>query len=44
VLDVAEKENGEFVLIEINDGQMSGLSCCNPEELYLNLKKQLDGT
>lgn len=44
VLDVAEKENGEFILIEINDGQMSGLSCCNPEELYLNLKKQLDGT
>ena len=38
VLDVAEKESGGWVLIEINDGQMSGLSCVDPNELYQNLK------
>lgn len=38
VLDVAETETGKFTLIEINDGQMSGLSCCNPSWLYNNLR------
>lgn len=37
VLDIAQKENGEWILIEINDGQCSGLSECNTEELYKNL-------
>lgn len=41
VLDVAEKENGGWVLIEVNDGSMSGLSENNPDVLYSNLKKVL---
>ena len=37
VLDIAEKEAGGWVLVEINDGGCSGLSMCNPGELYKNL-------
>lgn len=37
-VDVAQLENGEYQVVEINDGQMSGLSECNPDELYKNLK------
>lgn len=40
-LDVAEKENGGYILVEINDGQMSGLSDNNPEILYENLSKNI---
>lgn len=39
VLDVAETESGQWIVIEVNDGQMSGLSGCSAEELYFNLKK-----
>lgn len=39
VLDVAQTEEGDWILIEVNDGQMSGLSEANPDELYGNLKK-----
>ncbi len=39
VVDVAEKEDGSWVVVELNDGQMSGLSDNNPEELYSNLKR-----
>jgi hypothetical protein len=42
VLDVAEKKEGGWVLVEINDGQMSGLSENDPETLYANLKKEID--
>lgn len=42
VLDIAEKENGEWMLVEINDGQMSGTSCNDPNILYSNLKKELE--
>ncbi len=42
VLDIAQKETGEWVLVEINDGQMSGLSEIDPHVLYSNLKKCLD--
>jgi len=38
VLDVAEKAEGGWTLIEINDGQMSGLSCIDPDVFYGNLK------
>lgn len=38
VLDIAEREAGGWILIEINDGQMSGLSECNPDVLYSSLK------
>jgi hypothetical protein len=37
VLDIAQTESGEWILIEVNDGQMSGLSEVNPNELYQKL-------
>jgi hypothetical protein len=43
VMDVARTENGDWVLIELNDGQMSGLSEVDPNELYSNLSKSLSG-
>lgn len=39
VLDIAELDNGEWILIEVNDGQMSGLSEIDPESFYKNLYK-----
>ncbi len=42
VLDLGEKENGEWILIEINDGQMSGLSDNDADLLYKNLKIELE--
>jgi hypothetical protein len=39
VLDIAETLDGQWILIEVNDGTMSGLSENNPDELYGNLKK-----
>lgn len=41
VIDVARKLDGSFCLIEINDGQMSGLSDVDPAELYKNIKVTL---
>lgn len=41
VIDIAETEAGDWILIEINDGQQSGLSENKPEVLYSELKKQL---
>jgi hypothetical protein len=38
VLDIAETAEGNWILIEVNDGQMSGLSENNPDTLYSNLK------
>ncbi len=37
VVDVAQKEDGEWILIEMNDASMSGLSDTDPHELYSNL-------
>lgn len=37
VVDVAQKENGDWIVIELNDGQMSGLSMNNSYILYENL-------
>lgn len=37
-IDVAQKEDGEWIVIEVNDGQMSGLSMIDPEIFYRNLK------
>jgi hypothetical protein len=37
VLDLAKTKDGKAILIEVNDGQMSGLSNCSAEELYKNL-------
>lgn len=39
VFDVAQRKDGQWRVVELNDGQMSGLSCINPEELYRNLKE-----
>lgn len=38
VVDVAEKEDGTFIVVEVNDGQMSGLSCIDPKVLYKSLQ------
>lgn len=42
VADVAQTENGNWILIELNDACMSGLSCIDPDTLYLNLKNLLE--
>lgn len=41
VIDVARLPNGEWMVVELNDGQMSGLSECSPDELYSNMKYEL---
>ena len=40
-LDVAQTEDGNWIVIELNDGQMSGLSENNPEILYKKLREVL---
>ncbi len=40
VVDMAETESGEWIVIEINDGQMSGLSDIDPVSFYVNLKNK----
>lgn len=39
VLDVAETKDGSWIVIEVNDAQMSGLCGCDPHELYRNLRR-----
>ena len=41
VIDVAETESGKWIVIELNDGQMSGISENDPEDLYSNLKEKI---
>ena len=41
VVDIAETADGEWIVIEVNDGQMSGLSMIEAEEFYLTLKSAL---
>ena len=41
VIDVAKTTSGEWIVIELNDGQMSGLSENSAETLYSNLWKCL---
>jgi hypothetical protein len=38
VVDVAEAAQGHWIVIEVNDGQMAGLSGVDPAPLYANLK------
>lgn len=38
VMDIAKTESGNWLVVELNDGQMSGLSENDPEVLYKNLK------
>jgi len=40
-IDVAEKEDGGWIVIEVNDGQMSGMCLCDPDVLYSRLKIEL---
>jgi hypothetical protein len=41
VMDVALTESGRWIVIELNDGQMAGLSENDPDVLYGNMKKML---
>lgn len=41
VVDVAQTRDGDWIVIELNDGQMSGLSENDPSVLYRNLKSVL---
>lgn len=43
VFDVARTEDGSWILIELNDGQQSGLSMNNPDVLYSNMRRVLNG-
>lgn len=42
VFDIARKESGEWMVVELNDGCMSGLSMIDADEFYFNLSKQFD--
>lgn len=42
VVDVARTVKGQWIVIELNDGQQSGLSECDPKVLYSNMKSVLD--
>ena len=41
VLDVAETASGEWIVVEVNDAQMSGLSGVDPAKLYANMANVL---
>jgi hypothetical protein len=41
VIDVAKTRAGEWIVVELNDGSMSGLSENDPEVMYGNLAKIL---
>jgi hypothetical protein len=40
-IDVAKTESGDWIVIEINDGQMSGLSMIDPKQFYKNLEPHI---
>lgn len=40
VVDIAETAEGDWIVIELNDGQMSGLSCIDPSDFYNHLLYQ----
>lgn len=41
VMDIAETREGHWIVIELNDACMSGLSCINPHLLYNGLRKSI---
>lgn len=41
-VDVAQKLNGDWIVIELNDGCMSGVNSINPESLYRNIIEQYE--
>lgn len=42
VVDIAQLKEGRWKVVELNAGEMSGLSMCDPDELYGNLKKAIE--
>lgn len=44
VVDIARQQDGNWMVVELNDGQFSGLSENHPEVLYKNLQESLDIT
>lgn len=41
-IDIAKTKSGQWMVVELNDGQQAGLnSTINPDSLYTNLKKEL---
>lgn len=40
VVDVAKTQEGDWIVIELNDGQMSGLSMIDPTEFYQALREK----
>lgn len=42
VIDVAQTASGEWIVVELNEGQFSGISEIKPKQLYSNLKSILD--
>jgi len=44
VLDIAQTEDNKYIVIEVNDGQQSGLSLIEPDILYKNLAKEIKET
>ena len=43
VIDVGQRADGQWIVIELNDAQMSGLSENRPEVLFSNLRLVLNG-
>jgi hypothetical protein len=43
-IDVGQAITGEWIVIELNEGQQAGLSCVNPEELYSSLKMAINSS
>lgn len=41
VVDVARKADGGWMVVELNDGQQSGLGCIDPERFYRRLRELL---
>jgi hypothetical protein len=40
-IDVGQTINGDWIVIELNEGQQAGLSCNDPFRLYEGLSKAL---
>ena len=43
VVDIGQKLDGSWTVIEVNQGEMSGVSCIDPDVLYKSLKEELYG-
>jgi hypothetical protein len=42
VMDVAQTATGDWIVIELNDGSCSGLSCIDPQLLYSRMQEVLE--